>query len=159
MHLILLGGNNKKNKDWVKDVEKSLKEYFDTSHVHEYKHWTTDEEMIEIEHEIKQLMSHIKEKDEKNYVIFAKSAGAILTLKAISEKKLNPIKCIFAGITINWARESGMPIDEWVKGYSIPTLYFQKTSDPAFSYAELQSWLILSGSDSYKTIADVDLKY
>jgi hypothetical protein len=153
MHLLLLGGQEKKtNKDWVKKVEKALKEYFDSSHVHEYKHWQTDEDFIEIEHEIESVMKHIKDKDDKDYVIFAKSAGAILTLKAICEGKLTPKKCIFAGIAVNWARKQNLAIDDWIKCNAVPTLYFQKTGDPAFSFAELSSWLLLSGGEKYKTV-------
>ncbi len=152
MQLILLGGKHKSNKDWIINVETALKEYFDSSHVHEYTHWQTGEDLIKIEDEIEKLLAHVKDNDDKEYVIFAKSAGAVLAIKAIHEKKLAPLKCIFAGIAVNWARENKFAIDEWMKDYKVPTLFFQKTGDPAFSFAELQAWLLLQNVENYKMI-------
>jgi len=152
MHLLLLGGNSSSHKDWIIKIEKALKEYFDTSHVHSYKHWETGEDLIKIENEVEDLLSHIKDVDDKEYIIFAKSIGAVLAVKAISDNRLAPIKCIFAGFPVNFARENGFDIDSWMKNYKTPTLFFQKSEDPMFSYNELLAWLTLEGVENYKTI-------
>jgi alpha-beta hydrolase superfamily lysophospholipase len=75
------------------------------------------------------------------YVIFAKSAGILVVLKAIKNKLLNPKKCIFAGLPVYWADENNFNVRELISDYTIPTLFIQKTADPTISFNELKQFL------------------
>lgn len=139
MNLILLAGNSISNKEWIEEVEASLKPFFTKTEVHYYQHWSTGDELIDFEKELELLSEDAK--DFGQYVIFAKSAGTLLTLKGVKEGKLQPVKCIFAGTAINWGREKNFSVDEWLENYSIPTLFIEKTNDPACSFEDLAKLL------------------
>lgn len=135
MNLILLAGNSISNKEWIEEVESSLKPLFTTTKIHYYKHWSTGDELIDFDKELELLSEGTK--DFNQYVIFAKSVGTLLTLKGVKENKLQPIKCIFVGTAINWGRERNFTVDKWLGNYSIPTLFIEKTNDPACSFKDL----------------------
>lgn len=139
MNLILLAGTSIKNKNWIEEVEKNLKPLFNKTYIHYYQHWLFNSEAIDLENESKILSQ--KSKSLKEYVVFAKSAGAILALKGIKEGKINPEKCIFTGMAIYFARENNFNIEEWLNNYSVPTLFIQKTNDPAYKFAKLKKLL------------------
>ncbi len=139
MNLILLGGNSIDNKKWIEDVETCLKPLFQSTTVISYDHWQTGEWMINLDKEKEKLAQTAKNFGE--YIIFAKSAGSLVTVKAIFEKSISPQKCIFAGIPLNWARKSNFDVNTWYKDYSIPTLAIQHTNDPLASSKELSEFL------------------
>lgn len=135
MNLILLAGNSVSNKAWIESVDKVLAPLFDKTAILYYKHWEAGSETIDFTVELNELVKITNEIG--RYVIFAKSAGALLAIKGMSEKKIKPEKCIFAGTAIGWSRINNFGADEWLEGYSVPTLFIQKTRDPAFSFREL----------------------
>lgn len=135
MQLVLLGGNSKLNKEWIEEVENTLKDLFDSTHIHYYKHWEEDNGSIDMDYELGKLSEYLK--DQKNYVIFAKSVGSILTVKGVHEKKLNPTSNILVGLAHSWAKSQNYEIDSWLKISTVPTLFIQKTGDPAIPFQEL----------------------
>ena len=139
MKLILLAGNSISNKEWIENVEKTLRPLFTETELHYYQHWTTGDGLIDLDRELDLLSKDIN--DSEKYVIFAKSAGTLLALKGVRENKLSPHKCIFVGTAINWGREKNFSVDEWLLEYSIPTLFIQKTKDPTSTFEELSSLL------------------
>lgn len=146
MNLILLGGNHIGNKKWIESVEKLLRPYFASTHIHYYRHWETGEEWIDLDYELEQV-EKVAKKMEK-YVIFARSAGTILTIKGNFLKTLTPQFCIFVGIAIKWAEHFKLPVQTWLKNYTLPTLIIQKSHDPAISYKELKKFLANSRSQN-----------
>lgn len=151
MHLILLPGNGKYNKEWIDQVRENFQDLFTSTHVLYYDHWFTDEgKNIDLAVEQKKLIEVVQDLDE--YVIFAKSMGTVLTIKSIHEKYIEPKKCIFAGHPVNWAKYRDYYVDEWIEGYSTPTLFVQKTTDPVMSYQELKDLLIKHRVQNYELI-------
>lgn len=137
MNLILLSGNSLKNKAWIEEVEASLKPHFDQTHIQYYKHWESEDAdaFIDLDYEISVLENFAENFGE--YMIFAKSAGSWVTLKALHEKKINPTKLIFTGFAYNYAKNNDFPIDTWMKDLDIPSLYIQKELDPAVPFEKL----------------------
>lgn len=148
MNLILLAGNSISNKEWVEQVEKKLASLFGRTRILYYKHWETGSDMIDFDIEIGKLSDIAEEFGE--YAIFAKSAGALLAIKGINGNKLFPKKCVFTGTAIGWSRVNNFGADEWLEGYTVPTLFIQKTSDPAFSYKELRDLLKQKNVKNYE---------
>ena len=150
MDLILLSGNSVQTKEWIESVERELKDIFDSAYIHYYKHWRTEDKNIDLNYEVEKLSEYFK--DKKNYMIFAKSAGAVLVLKGISEGKISPKKCMFVGIPLSWCNKSGIPFNKWIKNYKIPTCFIQKTKDPYLNSNELKKILEENGVESFKLI-------
>lgn len=137
MKLFLLGGNSKSNKDWIREVHANLKTHYDEAEILYYDHWEMeDNDEIDLDLEMAKLVELVKDCDE--YMIFAKSAGTLVTLKAIHQKKLNPRKIIFVGLPVNWGKEKGYEFEEWLKSLTHPATFIQKKSDPQMSFMELK---------------------
>lgn len=168
MKIIILAGDNKKhNKIWNEKISKSLNESLDTSvHSLHYYHWETfEQETMNLDLELDRLTQIIGK--EKEYIICAKTAGILITLKGIYEGRLNPSKCIFMGMPIIWARLNNYQIDKWLsKNNDIETLVIQKESDPAMYCDELENYLEekklsniklikISGTDMYYEDYDI----
>ena len=47
MNLLLIGGINFSNKEWVESIEKLVKPNFDLTLIQYYKHWETGEKMMD----------------------------------------------------------------------------------------------------------------
>lgn len=139
MNLILLGGNSIDNKKWIKEVEQHLRPLFETTRIVYYEHWETGGLMINLDKEEEKLIETVRGLDK--YMIFAKSAGSLVTIKAIYENKILPEKCIFVGLPLKWAKKNNFNIDLWLKNYSVPTVIIQNTDDPLASSQEVQSFL------------------
>lgn len=150
MDLILLSGNSVHTKEWIELVEREFKDLFDSTYVHYYNHWKTDEKNIDLNYEVEKLLEYLKFK--KNYIIFAKSAGAVLVLKAVSEGKIFPKKCMLVGIPLSWCNELGIPFTKWIKNYKIPTYFVQKTKDPYLNSDELNKVLEENDVDNFRLI-------
>ncbi|MBI4973613.1 hypothetical protein HZC27_03325 [Candidatus Roizmanbacteria bacterium] len=139
MNLILLPGNT--DQVWIKEVEKNIFSFFDNLYLIEYAHHAKGKYLIDLNYELNALSKLIQTEKIDDYVIFAKSAGTLLTIKGIHEGVLNPQKCIFLGVPINWAYHYKFNIDAWIQNYSIPTLFIQQTNDLYYSFKELKSYL------------------
>lgn len=148
MILFLLGGKSVSNQKWIEKVDKLVNRDFEKTVIQYYDHWKTGIGDIDVEKELKELEE--KTRDVSDWVVFAKSAGALVVLKGIYEKKLSPKKCIFIGLALHFGRVIG-DIDTWLKDYSVPTLFIEKTNDPACSYSELLEILEKSNAKNYST--------
>ena len=149
MDLLLLPGNSPRNKEWIEAVRDALRDDFDKTAIQYYDHWK-DEALggIDINREIKKLPEIIKEFD--NYAVFAKSAGMLLALKAISEGVLSPQKCYFVGSAIHMGKRSGMNLEKLLGSLKMPVLFIQKEHDPAGSFEELKALAEESGLSDYE---------
>lgn len=113
-----------------------MKEDFVLTWMQRYDNWPRHGALLDPEIETGKLIEKAKTFGE--YVIFAKSAGTLLCMKAVYEKKIKPLKCMFVGTAIKWGRELRWPVDEWVRGFSVPTLYVQKSDDPIMGFEDLR---------------------
>ncbi len=148
MRIVLLGGNSPTNISWLEGIEAELKKEYGDVFSHRYIHWDTNAPLINLDKELENLQKELKNAEQ--YVIVAKSAGALLTLKGVRERKLAPAACVFMGTAILWGREKGFDVDVWLKGYSVPTLFVHKSGDPAIAPSALEVLLKESGSQNYK---------
>ena len=137
------------NKSWIEDVEEVLRNLFDHTHIHHYKHWATGEELIDMDFELAKLVQDLP--TNKKYMVFAKSAGTLLTLRAIKENKIHPTKCVFTGTAVNWGNEHDYPVNQWLQNYSVPTLFMQKEQDPVIAYDDLTKLLEQLNVQNYQT--------
>jgi hypothetical protein len=148
MNLILLPGNDKSNKEWIDSVDAELSPYFDRTAIHYYDHWwSSDDGEIDLEVELDKLAATVEQFD--SYVIFAKSAGVLLALYGIYEGVLAPEVCIFVGSAIPWGYERGFDLNNWLINYSVPTLFIQKTLDPALSFVDLSTLIVDKNMSGY----------
>jgi len=150
MDLILLSGNSKMTKEWIESVEEKLKGFFANTHIQYYDHWENGKEIIDLEKELSKLHKYTKSK--KEYLIFAKSAGVALTLKGVAEKKIFPKKCLFLGIPVNWCKQVNFPIEKWMENFNIPSIFIQKSQDPAISADELKNLIEKNNVKSYDLV-------
>jgi len=150
MEAIFLGGNDKSNIPWLKQISEELKESFSKVNVYLYKHWKLNEPFIDLNYETKELKKYLINK--KEYVVIAKSAGAVLTLKAIHENVISPIKCIFLGLPLNWTIKNKIPLNIWIKNSSIPILFIQNVKDPFLSSKDLKEFLIDNNAFNYSIV-------
>lgn len=150
MKLLLLAGNSADNRRWIEEVERVLAPHFERTHIHQYRHWSTGDELIDLEFELSELVRTVGDLD--GWAVFAKSAGAILILRGCFEGRIRPSACVFAGAAIRWAQAQSMDVLAWLSEYRVPTLFIQKTSDPAISYADLADILRESVSAEVKEI-------
>ena len=151
MHLIILPGNSKKyNEQWLYDSEKHLKDFFEGVTTHYYKHWKNDTDSIDLDHEVNELVKEAKDLDK--YVIYAKSAGIVTTIKALNQNKISPKKCIFAGSPFKWAAENDPKFKDRFENLQTPILFIQQTNDPFFEYEELEKFLEKNPPENYQLI-------
>lgn len=138
MNIILLGGNNVGNRKWINGMENLLKPHFKT-HTLQYKHWETGDEWINPEQELKRLADLAGRL--KDYTIFARSAGTMITLMGKWKRFINPRQCVFVGMSIKWSAYFDPDYDRWLKNFTTPSLVIQKSHDPAISSDKLRTFL------------------
>lgn len=150
MKLVLLSGNSIQNKEWIEEIKDSLNPYFDEVYLQDYKHWQEGKALIDFNFELNTLIEKVGKWEE--FVIFAKSVGTALATKSILEGKIKPQKCIFVGTPVFWTDEHNIALKDWLKNYSIPTLFIQKTSDPVFHFSDLKKLLEENEVKNYQLV-------
>jgi hypothetical protein len=136
MNIVLLGGNAVINKEWVEEIAKNVVDLFEKAIVQDFYHWQSGEEDIDPDREVKQLESITK--DWKEYIVLAKSAGTLVTLKALYEKRISPRSLIFFGFPYAWSKEKGWDTDKYLEDLKIPVFFIQKSEDWAMRYDDLE---------------------
>lgn len=149
MNLILFGGNSIINKQWLHDLAAVLKPHFSSTYIHHYRHWETGEELIDLDYELEVLTKNLPAEP---YIVIAKSAGVLLTLKGIAEEVLKPQKCIFLGTPISWAKNNNFEVDTWLHKHIVPTLFVQQTYDPALPFKDLRHYLHKADIHNYQLL-------
>lgn len=150
MNAVFLSGNSLKNRDFIESLKRELEDLFEFSQVQYYKHWQTGDSLIDLENEVTALT--VLTSDINNYAIVAKSVGVLVTLNALNRKLINPVKCIFLGTPVDWARKQGFGVDTLLSYYSLPTLFIQNKKDPMFSSGDLNQLLEKSECKNYRFI-------
>ncbi len=140
MDLILLPGNSRQNKEWIEIVSEYLRDDFHKCTILYYEHWNNPgQQLIDLNKETLRLIGVVK--DRKDYVIFAKSAGIIVALRAIS-LGITPMKCVFAGTPLLWVRSIQIDINKLLSSsVKTPLIFIQNKNDPAAGSEELRNLL------------------
>jgi hypothetical protein len=150
MDLVLLSGNSISHKKWIEEVADTLKPLFDKIYLQYYKHWETGDEVILMDHEIGVLKNALKDLD--SYLVFGKSAGTLLTMRAVYEGFLQPVKCVLVGVPVPWGEMHNFAVDAWSEEFSVPTLFIQKTQDPAMPFDDLSLYLQKQQVRNYRMV-------
>jgi hypothetical protein len=138
MKLILLPGKSKNNIEWIVKVENKLSPLFDDTKNIGYAHWENDGPVIDLELELKRLTEKVETNE--SHMIFAKSAGTVLTLKAIASGVLNPKACLFVGFPLLMVHNQKLPIKDWLAAVKCPVIILQHTGDPIGPYSEVANY-------------------
>jgi hypothetical protein len=135
-HLIILSGNSLKNKGWG---ELMLAEYgpqFDSAFMLAYDHWVSGEANINFATEEAKLVTHVASLPaDEEILLFAKSAGSLLSLLSIYHGTLTPARVVFFGMPLDLAA-GNMFKDSWepLSSLSMPSIAFHNIADPTTSY-------------------------
>jgi len=148
MNALLFGGNSFRNKDWVHRVGESFNSMFDKVVVHDYAHWSSGEPNIDFKTEQEKLKAEVQ--DLANYIIFAKSAGAVLSAKSIHDDIARPQKCIFVGTALAMVENGNYPFPDWLKSIKCPVLFIHNSGDPVASFEKLRVYLEAHGPSAYE---------
>ena len=135
MNLLILGGMSPRNKEYIRQAAKAFTPMFDKVMAHNYAHWQNAEAQMNLEQELVALQAKTRELG-ANYSIFAKSAGAVLSLKGIAKGVLQPKTALFAGLPLAFANGQNLPLNEWLIALNCPTIFVQNSHDPTAS----QNW-------------------
>jgi len=149
MHIIYLAGNSFNNKIWIEKVKSNFNS-FSTGDILYYDHWQSGNKWINFQKESEKLVEFVK--DKKDYFVFAKSIGSVLTLKNIFEKTLTPKKLIICGFPYRAGKKAFEKIDECLRTLSIPTMFIQNEFDPVYSFEELEKTLKENKPADYQLI-------
>jgi alpha-beta hydrolase superfamily lysophospholipase len=140
MKIIILPGNSRdSNERWLGEYTTIFSDMGKSVSSQRYTHWDTNRKTIDFDTELQRL-SEVLGKEEK-YIIFAKSAGAILTIYGVYRGVLKPEKCVFVGLPLKWAKDNNVSLAGWMEKFDIPTLIIQQNSDPYASFQEIQDFL------------------
>ena len=153
MHIIYLAGNSFGNKSWIEKIKTEFDKFSDGEILY-YDHWQSGEKWINLQKESEKLTEFAK--DKTDYFVFAKSIGSVLALKNIFEKTLNPQKLIICGHPYPIAKQENLPIDEYLKTLTVPTVFIQNESDPVYSFDELSKTLKDNRPSNYHHIKNPD---
>lgn len=160
MNLLMLPGNSPSNKEWTHILSGLLLPHFSEVKIVEYESWRDNDfsRVIDLEEELVKVSKVVRKWDQ--YCIFAKSVGTALCMKAVAEKAINPQKCMFVGIPLEWLSANNILISNWVKDYHVPTMVVQQKNDP-FGNAKIVSDFLLSIDSiaNFSTIEGDDHNY
>jgi len=145
VNLLLLGGMSPHNKPWIYEVEQALAPLFRHTLVHEYAHWSDPKKPMDINHEVAAVSEKLDHFG--RYVIFAKSAGTLVTLKGMAVQALHPSGCLFAGLPLSLIREEHADASALMRFNDVPTIIVQHEADPVGSFAAVKSYLLETPSN------------
>lgn len=139
MNVLFLGGNSHRHEVWIHEMADTLGGPFDGVVVHDYKHWKTGEKWVDLDYEVAEIGA--KMTDLEPYVVFAKSIGTMITLKAMHQNLLRPQACVFLGLPLNAITDMDLPAVEWLSETSTPIYFMHNEHDPYGSAEELRATL------------------
>ncbi len=160
MDLIILPGNSPGNKPWTRDLIGEFSKEFQRVSIVEYESWLTNDfkKIIDLDMEMKKVKELVS--NMSDYCVFAKSVGTALCMKAVAEKVINPRKCMFVGIPLEWLATNNILINNLVKNYHIPTMVVQQKNDPFGNAKIVREFLSsIDSTTSYSVIEGNDHKY
>lgn len=138
MDILILGGNSKRHKQWVRDLKDSLKDSFDRVVYVDYAHWESGDEQADIEYEISQAARLASELG--SYVIVAKSIGTVIAMKGIASGALQPSSTLLMGLPLNGYIASSPDCADTLSSLPLTT-FLQNDQDPLGSAEDVQTFI------------------
>lgn len=153
LNALFIAGESIHNKEWIESLEQNLRSLFNETKIHYHAHWTDNHDFIDLDKEVSSLKLELNAWNK--YIVIAKSAGSIATLRAIDKGYINPDKIIIMGFPYNWIKERKVEVDNILKNISTKILFIQKTNDPLISFQDLKNYLIGLNVKNY-TLEEMD---
>ena len=143
MVALILGGDNKKNAQWIEQISLAIGHLFDDCVKMQYEHWNTENAHIDFNIETARLEQIRMNYEAEDVVIVAKSAGVVLGLKAIAKEVIRPKKCVFIGtpIGLDWI-DKVVDVKQLINNNDYQTLYIQNSKDPITSFKTIKKTLL-----------------
>jgi predicted alpha/beta hydrolase family esterase len=101
MDVLILGGQNPRHYKWVRQLSARLEPVVNRVEFIDYENWSNSQSTLNRDYEIEKITSAVN-KLSSPYTIIAKSIGTVLTLKAISVRKIQPANLILLGIPLEF---------------------------------------------------------
>lgn len=138
MNALFLSGESLYNKAWIEQVADKLQPLFDKTIVYNYRHWEQGGP-IDFNYELPRVIEETGKLSP--YVIFAKSAGSVLSMLGIARGALDPEYCFFVGVPLPLAKRTEDSLAAWAHNYHKASLFIQNEHDPLTSASELGEYL------------------
>ncbi len=137
--LIILGGNTPNNIKWIKCMKKYYSEYYNVNIIY-YDNWKNNTD-INFDIESKKLIELTN--NISNYIIIAKSAGVVLTVKNFSILKNKPKVIIAMGIPMLFSIKNNINLKNLLLNTNekCKMLIIQQKYDPQCNFNELREIL------------------
>lgn len=160
MDLLILPGNSPGNRMWTNSISDQFLHEFDDVRIIEYESWKTNDynKIIDLDVELEKIKKAVSTME--SYYVFAKSVGTALCIKAVSEGIINPQKCVFVGMPLDWLRKNNIPISKWAGDYCVPTMVIQQEHDPYGNAETVRNFLqTIDNVKKYLVVKGDDHKY
>lgn len=169
MDMLLIPGNGRNsNQQWIQDVSDAVSEsgFFKNVRAIRYKHWQLpgDAEMEDVNHELAKVRQAVDDvADGGDYIVFAKSAGSTLYLRALHEGARRPLAAVLVGIPMKSVHnptyasvlgEGGFPAV--LTRYTVPTIIIQNESERFIRPDGLRTFLKQQGVTSCEVVTGTD---
>ena len=134
--LLILPGNSERNRAWGEVCAEYFKDAYDLTCLIHYDHWGTEQTTIDFEAELEKIAATAEgAHDEGDWVIFAKSIGSVLALKAVTTRAIKPRRAVFFGMPLELVADTEGPHWSLLKSFTIPAIAFHNDADPTATYA------------------------
>lgn len=134
--LVLLWGNHLHNKKWIQELNKELLPFYDTTYIHNYRHWDEKKENMEREYEYQQVSEYLKTIS-WSIILLCKSLWCMLWLRIMAEQNVYIKQAIFIWFPLAWTHMHTFSIEKYLKEITSPILWVQQTNDPAWWYTTI----------------------
>ena len=154
MHLLLLGGNSKRNQPWVHELDRHVSGLFDSTYAHDYAHWANDGGDIDLDRELFELKDRLP--FHRHYGVVAKSIGCVLTAKALEQNVLRPEFIFFLGLPLGVIRRDHPDFVTSLRAQDIPVTLMQNLEDPVASSEEADAYMreIMANNPHYRFVEE-----
>lgn len=127
MKVLILGGNSKRHHKWIRQLGAYAVSVGHEVILHDYRHWTTGDELADVEYELAQL--GVLMEGEEDYAIIAKSIGTVITVLGTARGILAPAKCALLGVPYGGAAGATDGFDDCLRLLPSTTIV-QNEHDP-----------------------------
>lgn len=139
MHLALFSGNSQRNQPWIHELEGRVGGMFDSTYVHDYRHWQSGEANIDLAHELRELRDQLP--FHRRYGVVAKSIGCVLTAQAIEQDILRPSFILLLGLPLGYVSDRYSRFGKVLAAQQAPITVIQNEHDPVASAEEAAAYL------------------
>lgn len=138
MKVLILGGGSTRHQAWIRELGSFMTQKGHDIILHDYKHWSTGDEMANVDFEINAVQEQMK--NETDYVIVAKSIGTVIATLGIAQGVFRPKRCIFLGVPYSGVVKTIPAFTQSLK--SLPqTIIMQNSLDPTASATDIREKL------------------